>query len=508
MSIFVVLLLGTLGSQCDNIMSHMTARINETSSCLTVIDSIFSFLSDTNGGAIYFSVTTNSSIITGSSFLSCQATERGGGCYINSSQSSVSLSCGQNCSAGSHGHFIDSSGSGQHSFDVVGVSNCFETSTTTLGTLRFASSMVVNISNLNLTDCSAYQGSCASASPDSNVVQLTCRYSSFAKNSGESGLYGARAVGGRGWFLMFCDFFNNAVTGGVLYAYNYGMTVNDCHFSGNKADIGGSVTQGKFTITNSIFSDNFPSSNIASSSNCSIASTQLLRPITTRLCPTYSVSMSPSGSPSADFSASLPLADSHHFSLSGRWLTSAEFCCSEELTASVIVHSDAFSGTKSISHTSDHCQSDLSIDSNPFMRTLLRHSRSFERTVLCVSESFHHSFQFNSESFQQTLLSIRETTWIGLSEPTVESFVGLIIGLVVGVFVVSVIVFLIVLQILKWRKAVWSSQDETPIRDARFFPDTVQGTENETFVTYADSLTSDGCSAETVSAGSLFNTLV
>jgi hypothetical protein len=149
------------------------------------------------------------------------------------------------CFAIKFGNSIYFSGSGVRWIEIVGLERSSPSSNNScLDGLHFGSIVMVNLSDVNITNCRASSYSCVSSvKPDNDgvvKVSLTGRYLNVLKNSGRCGFYRAADVGKSGWYLLFCNFYNNTNTIGVLGSYeeSYGMTVNSCIFSGNDVDIG------------------------------------------------------------------------------------------------------------------------------------------------------------------------------------------------------------------------------------------------------------------------------
>jgi hypothetical protein len=94
----------------------------------------------------------------------------------------------------------------------------------------------VNLSYVTITSCQASSYSCVSSGISNDAaavkVSLTVRYLNVLKNFGERGFYRDADVGKSGWYLLFCNFYNNTNTIGVLGSYKtvFGMTVNSSIF--------------------------------------------------------------------------------------------------------------------------------------------------------------------------------------------------------------------------------------------------------------------------------------
>jgi hypothetical protein len=96
------------------------------------------------------------------------------------------------------------------------------------------------------------------------------------------------------------------------------MTIDFCIFVGNAGDIGtfdNSMTN-QVHLTNCVFEKDFPSSSIASFTNCRSNSVTASWTIASRLCPTYSVSASPLATQTPSQSASGRFPDSQDFGAS------------------------------------------------------------------------------------------------------------------------------------------------------------------------------------------------
>jgi hypothetical protein len=244
---------------------------------------------------------------------------------------------------------------------------------------------------------------------------LTGRYLNIVNNSGNGGFYAANAVGRFGWYLFNCNFCHNGVEFGVLTSLSngVGMSVDSCLFLGNAADIGlinfpdispGGITlTRKFNLTNCVFSGEFPSPEIVSSTKCRSGSMTASWAIIARLCPTYSASASVS--PLATLTRSSSFSPSRSASSSGHFFDSRSFSMSASIARSGILSQSLFGPS-------------------------------------AADGSLHPSLQFN-ESFWFTFstAALFGTSFIDKSRSSLS------VGFIVGISIVVVVVILICVAI-------------------------------------------------------------
>jgi hypothetical protein len=313
--------------------------------------------------------------------------------------------------------------------------------------------MTVNLSFINITNCCAEYFSCVSSTVlnvGPFVVGLTGDYLNAFNNSGECGFFQAGAFGQSGWYLQNNNFYSNTITTGVLGAYRSfcGMTVDSCIFSGNTADIGlrtgGSFSNSnnKFKLTNCVFSGDYPSSTVASSSDCKSGSTTASYLLLSRLCPTYSASQSKSKSRSA----TPPFSPSFPFSVSV-----------------AIGHSSGFSATLSPAETAVLSSSHISVGSLAFHR-----SASLAWTAPLPS----------SDAVQ----------------PESGSSAGLIVGVVISILAVLIGVSILAFVLLRRRRIGRQSSDVTDrsVLNIDFIDDHLDGADDTILTTYSDQVTYEG----------------
>jgi len=129
-----------------------SSRFSVTSDDHYIFNSFFMTSYSSNGGAIYYSCSSNRILIEESTFYYCNCTGYGGAVYIASSNSFVlHKSCGKNCRVSSDSHFIDSTSSNTHRYIYVSVDNCPNDYCGTHFSFRIANGIQV-ISNLNSSD--------------------------------------------------------------------------------------------------------------------------------------------------------------------------------------------------------------------------------------------------------------------------------------------------------------------------------------------------------------------
>jgi hypothetical protein len=441
--------------------------------------------------------------------------------------------CGDNCFASTHGTFVYcGTGSSRRIFDVVGLVGCFGENN---GALTFFAEMTVNISNLNVSNCHATKGSCISTPGALSPVGLTCYFSLFRNNSGESGLSRPLGAGGQGWFLFLCDFLNNSVTNGVLYldSSQGEMFVDNCHFGGNVRDIGSLTLNKRYRITNCVFSEFLPSVSFANFSNCTIARIQNARDITSRQCPTYSVSKT--------------LVQSHQTGHSTPFFTpfpTSSFLLSSLLIVTVIPISNVFDNSEQPIHSvvyKSHIEESIILkDSIHFNETSLRTQMASDVTIATksslisiestsiltatktksillsspivstvITATNSVSFSVQSSSFPFASLSMDSysssisvpifTDLVTASIGSTDSPTGggmsivLIVGVVIGLIFVIFVVILIVI-FLKRRKSNQMDKGPFSIPDIQFENTTTDCSTDNTLFTDNDSISSEGSS--------------
>jgi hypothetical protein len=476
-----------------------------------MIDCVFENLNDVNGGAVSCTAIGQDVSINSSSFLSCSASTSGGGCYLTSSKCQISSCCVSGCFANSFGNSIYFGGSGVRWIEIIGIDRSSPNSNGDCkGGLHFSTDSTVNLSCVNITNCHSSYYSCVSSAFSNNMgvqtVSLTGRYLNAFNNSGQIGFYRANGVGEFGWYLWFCNFYDNTITIGVLGTYQntFGMTVNSSIFSGNTADIGfrsGSSLgdNNKFKLANCVFSGGFPSANIASSGNCKSNSITQSWFLSSRLCPTYSASKSVSQTPTPTHSntptQTVSRTATNRFSVSSIFGGSVEFSATltpiqtlSVIVSPTFVNSDSFSssldfiGTNRLSHS-----------------TLLFGSLHFD-----VSVTFMRTSPFEkSHPFNVTLGFIQTVSFPSQDSDRSESgsSVGLIVGVVLSILIIVIVIGIVIgFFVLRRRRhhsrgveSQSSSDADRSVLKMDFINDHIGDDGDDTILTtYTDQVTDDG----------------
>jgi hypothetical protein len=246
----------------------------QTDICLSVTDSFFANTTGVEGGALLFFSTAPVSV-SSTTFLGCIASALfsafGGALDIQSPQIQVSTCCFRETGCDNWGTAVEVwqlAADSRSSFSQANFVACFNTYPRASATINIDSTGVNVYQNLNFTQCRL------SVLSDGGLGVVL----RFSKTAGSLRVYectvlSCSGVTGIHSFLpshpqiQYCNFYLNTLTSGqvppaVLYGETSGMSVSNCIFYGNTAELRieapGNLSALLFSVSGCVFSGDFP----------------------------------------------------------------------------------------------------------------------------------------------------------------------------------------------------------------------------------------------------------